>query len=84
MIPIKVKGKVRDWLNKNPDNVETTVKKSNNFVTVTIVTKSGTVIQGQAKEFLYHAMDGEIVLDWLGGGSYTCKIEDVESFMVTR
>jgi hypothetical protein len=84
MIPIKVKGKVRDWLNKNPENVETTVKKTKNFVSITIVTKAGTVIQGQAKDFLYHAMDKEFVVDWLAGGSYLFKIEDVENFMVTQ
>lgn len=55
-----------------------------NYVTFTIVTKTGTVIQGKAKEFMFHAMEDDFVIDWLDGGSYTFKIEDVESFMVTR
>ena len=63
----------------------TKVKNKLNYVSITIVMKTGQVIKGQARDFMFHTMDKEFVVDWLYSTEpFKFKYIQVESFMVTR
>jgi hypothetical protein len=55
-----------------------------NFVTVTVVYKNGEILSDHARDFLFHALENEFVVDWVEGKATHFTIDEVESFMITR
>lgn len=60
------------------------MNKSLNFVHITVVLKNGDTLTGKARDFLYHAMDNEFVIDWVDEKPRTLTIDEIENFMVSR